>query len=61
MKDFNFRMLTRVQFGSEKALKAVELARSLGAEKALILIDKPVYLSEYGQRILNSFESAGFE
>lgn len=59
MKDFNFRTLTRVQYGIGISQTVASLARQLGGTKVMLLIDKFLLENEAAKKIIQSFDDAG--
>lgn len=59
MKDFNFRTLTRVQYGVGISQTAATLCKQIGGTKAMLLIDKFLLENEAARKIINGFEETG--
>lgn len=61
MKDFLFKMPTKIVFGVNKALKIGDIIKDLGMKKVFIVTDKFLKSTECVQDLINSLISQGFE
>lgn len=61
MKDFLFKMPTKIVFGVNKALKIGDIIKDLGMKKVFIVTDKFLKSTECVQNLVNSLISQGFE
>lgn len=61
MKDFYFRMLTRVRYGEGISEKAAEFAGEMGGSKVFIIADKILLETDALQGVFKSFEKAEME
>lgn len=61
MKDFLFKMPTKIVFGVNKALKIGDIIKDLGMKKIFIVTDKFLKSTECVQNLVNSLISQGFE
>ena len=61
MKDFLFKMPTKIVFGVNKALKIGDIIKDLGMKKVFIVTDKFLKSTECVENLVNSLISQGFE
>ena len=61
MKDFYFRMLTRVRYGVGISSKIADFAKEMGGSKIFVIADKILLETDTLQGVFESFEKAGME
>ena len=61
MKDFYFRMLTRVRYGIGISGKIADFAKEMGGSKVFIIADKILLDTGTLNGVFESFETAGME
>ena len=61
MKDFYFRMLTRVRYGVGISSKVAEFAREMGGKKVFLIVDKILLDTGALNGVFESFQKTGME